>query len=134
MAVKRRVGFRIDPSREPGRWKRAGNRKLKMVSEPCGRGAGVLSPQRDAPVTASGCKQYTLPQHRGCIRKGTAFFMCLYLGIGIKICGRTLFAPTSVAMVCGYFRSSLPMRSMNFLPAMPFCEKPWDLSILFTAF
>jgi len=42
-----------------------------MVSEPCGRGAGVLSPQRDAPVTASGCKQYTLPQHRGCIRKGT---------------------------------------------------------------
>ena len=57
MAVKRRVGFRIDPSREPGRWKRAGSRKLKMVSEPCGRGAGVLSPQRDAPVTASGCKQ-----------------------------------------------------------------------------
>ena len=40
-----------------------------MVSEPCGRGAGVLSPQRDAPVTASGCKQHTLPQHRGCIRK-----------------------------------------------------------------
>ena len=40
-----------------------------MVSEPCGRGAGVLSLQRDAPVTASGCKQYTLPQHRGCTRK-----------------------------------------------------------------
>ena len=40
-----------------------------MVSEPCGRGAGVLSLQRDAPVTASGCKQHTLPQHRGCIRK-----------------------------------------------------------------
>ena len=41
-----------------------------MVSEPCGRGAGVLSPQRDAPVTASGCKQHMLPQHRGCVRKG----------------------------------------------------------------
>ncbi len=57
-------------TREPGRWKRAGNRELKMVSEPCGRGAGALSPQRDAPVTASGCKQHLLPQHRGCVRKG----------------------------------------------------------------
>ena len=63
-----------------------------------------------------------------------SLFYVLIFGHGIKICGRTLFAPTSVAMVCGYFRSSLPMRSMNFLPAMPFCEKPWDLSILFTAF
>ena len=41
-----------------------------MVSEPCGRGAGVLSPQRDAPVTASGCKQQKLPQHRGFVREG----------------------------------------------------------------
>mgnify|MGYP001732841907 FL=1 len=57
-------------TRKPGRWKRAGNRKLKMVSEPCGRGAGVLSLQRDAPVTASGCKQQKLPQHRGFVREG----------------------------------------------------------------
>ena len=42
-----------------------------MVSEPCGRGAGVLSLQRDAPVTASGCKRRFLPQHRGCAREGT---------------------------------------------------------------
>ena len=28
-----------------------------MASELCMRGAGVLSVQRDAPVTASGCKQ-----------------------------------------------------------------------------
>ena len=41
-----------------------------MVSEPCGRGAGVLSLQRDAPVTASGCKQQLLPQHRGFVREG----------------------------------------------------------------
>ena len=41
-----------------------------MVSEPCGRGAGVLSLQRDAPVTASGCKQQKLPQHRGFVREG----------------------------------------------------------------
>ena len=26
-------------------------------------------PATGAPVTASGCKQHTLPQHRGCIRK-----------------------------------------------------------------
>ena len=69
MAVKRRVSFRMSLTRKPGGWKRAGNRELKMVSEPCGRGAGVLSLQRDAPVTASGCKQHTLPQHRGCTRK-----------------------------------------------------------------
>ena len=50
MAVKRRVGFRIDPSREPGRWKRAGNRELKMVSEPRGRSARVLSLRRERPL------------------------------------------------------------------------------------
>ena len=50
MAVKRRVGFRIDPSREPGRWKRAGNRGLKMVSEPRGRSARVLSLRRERPL------------------------------------------------------------------------------------
>jgi hypothetical protein len=33
MAVKRRVSFRMSLTREPGRWKRAGNRELKMVSE-----------------------------------------------------------------------------------------------------
>ena len=50
MAVKRRVGFRIDPSREPGRWKRAGNRERKMVSEPRGRRARVLSLRRVRPL------------------------------------------------------------------------------------
>ena len=33
MAVKRRVSFRMSLTREPGMWKRAGNRELKMVSE-----------------------------------------------------------------------------------------------------
>ena len=73
-AVKRRVGFRIDPSREPGRWKRAGNRELKMVSEPRGRSARVLSPRRERPlqrpaVSSGGRKP--LPQLRGRAREGT---------------------------------------------------------------
>ena len=50
MAEMRRVGFRIDPSREPGWWKRAGNRERKMVSEPRGRSARVLSRRRERPL------------------------------------------------------------------------------------
>ena len=37
-------------TREPGRWKRAGNRELKMVSEPRGRSARVLSLRRERPL------------------------------------------------------------------------------------
>ena len=50
LAVKRRVGLRIDLSREPGRWKRAGNRGLKMVSELRGRRARAPSPRRERPL------------------------------------------------------------------------------------
>ena len=50
MAVMRRVSFRIDLSREPGWWKRAGNRELKMVSELRGRSARVLSLRRERPL------------------------------------------------------------------------------------
>ena len=43
MAVKRRVSFRMSLTREPGRWKRAGNREPKMVSELRGRRARALA-------------------------------------------------------------------------------------------
>ena len=91
MAVKRRVGFRIDPSREPGRWKRAGNRELKMVSEPRGRSARVLSPRRERPLqrpAVSSGRRKPLPQHRGRAREGavnqggTTEVLCAFVLVG----------------------------------------------------
>lgn len=76
LAVMRRVGFRIDPSREPRRWKRAGNREQKMVSELRGRRARVLSPRRVRPLPRPAVsvfpqrKRGQTPQHRGRARKG----------------------------------------------------------------
>ena len=69
MAVKRRVGLRIDPYQKA----RAMEKGRKQEAE---NGLGAVRARRmsaksatGAPVTASGCKQHTLPQHRGCIRK-----------------------------------------------------------------
>ena len=71
MAVKRRVGLRIDPYQKA----RAMEKGRKQEAE---NGLGAVWARRmsaksatGAPVTASGCKQHTLPQHRGCICKGT---------------------------------------------------------------
>ena len=91
MAVKRRVGFRIDPSREPGRWKRAGNREPKMVSELRGRSARVLSPRRERPLqrpAVSSGRRKPLPQHRGRAREGavnqggTTEVLCAFVLVG----------------------------------------------------
>ena len=79
-----------------------------MVSEPCGRGAGVLSPQRDAPVTASGCKQHMLPQHRGCVRKGavnqggtTEGYSCLRPCRALKLVRAEAFFIRPSVAACG---------------------------------
>ena len=71
MAVKRRVGLRIDPYQKA----RAMEKGRKQEAE---NGLGAVRARcmstkfaTGAPVTASGCKQQRLPQHRGCACEGT---------------------------------------------------------------
>ena len=57
-------------TREPGRWKRAGNRERKMVSEPRGRSARALSLRRVRPLKRPAVRrvsraQLPLPQLQG---------------------------------------------------------------------
>ena len=70
MAVKRRVGLRIDPYQKARAMEKGGKQEAE-------NGLGAVRARRmsaksatGAPVTASGCKQQKLPQHRGFVREG----------------------------------------------------------------